>query len=104
MVDAQQFVAKKLSLARRTIESGRAEAVLPSGYLMFELALAIVSGCRDAIVMADSDDPNTIAQQLERATTTLQYTQSGPANTSVKTARAYLEETIVALRHNAVPD
>ena len=102
MEDAREFVTKKLSLARRVIECGRDTATLPSGYLNFELALAIVAGCRDAIVMADAHDPNIIVQQLERATTTLQYTQWGPANASVQTVRTQLVETIAALRRDAI--
>lgn len=104
MPDPHEFVAKQLSLARRAIECGRDEARLPSGYMNFDVALAIVAGCRNAIVMADAHDPGSIVQQLERAGTSLAYVQSGPAIGSVQTARACIEETIAALLRNEVPD
>jgi hypothetical protein len=104
MADTREFVARKLSLARHAIECGRDAAGLPSDYLNFDVALAIVAGCRSAIVMADARDPNTIAQQLETATTSLAYMQSGVATVSVQTARTHIEETIAALRRNEIPD
>jgi hypothetical protein len=98
MVDTREFVAKKLSLASRAIECGRDAVQLPNGYLNFDVALAIVAGCRNALVMADAHDTNTMVQQLQNAATSLAYMQSGLANVSVQTARTHIEETIAALR------
>jgi hypothetical protein len=104
MPDPREFVTRQLSLAKHAIECGRDEAPIPSGYLNFDVALAIVAGCRNAIVMADAHDPDAIVQQLERAGTSLAYVQSGPAIVSVQTARTHIDATIAALLRNEVPD
>lgn len=104
MEDTPDFTAKRLLVARHSIESGRDAAELPNGYLNFELALAILDGCRDAIAMADAHDPDNVIEKLETATTTLALLQSGVAEASVKTARTHIEETIETMRRFEAPD
>ena len=99
METTPEFSTKELLVARRCIESARDCAVLPSGYLNFDLALAILDGCRDAITMADAHNPNTVIEKLETATRALAILQSGVAEASVKTARAHIEATIEKLHH-----
>jgi hypothetical protein len=99
-----EFTAKRLLVARHSIESGRDAVELPNGYLNFDLALAILDGCRDALTMADAHDPNNVIKKLETATTTLALVQSGVAEASVKTARTHIEETIEALRRFETPE
>ena len=104
MADTLSFTAKQLGIARRAIESGRDAAELPDGYVNFDLALAILDGCRNAITMSGSRHPKRVIQQLESAMTSLRLVRSGIAQTSVQTAHARLEETIAALRPHAVPE
>lgn len=98
MSSMREFTAETLARARRAIESGRDAAEVPDGYMNFDLALAIVDGCREAINMADAHDPSTVIQKLEMASTTLALVESGAAESSVKTARTQIDETIVVLR------
>jgi hypothetical protein len=98
METTPEFTLKELLLARHSITSAREAVELPSGYLNFELALAILDGCRDAITMADAHNPNTIIEKLATATQALALLQSGIAAASVQAARAHLETTIAALR------
>jgi hypothetical protein len=97
METTPEFSTNELLVARRSVESGRDGVVLPSGYLNFDLALAILDGCRDAITMADAHNPNTVIEKLETATRALAPLQSGVAEVSVKTARAHIEATIAKL-------
>jgi hypothetical protein len=99
METTPEFTLKELLIARRSIASGREGVELPNGYLNFELALAILDGCRDAITMADAHNPNTVIEKLETATRALALLQSGVAEASVKAARTHLEGTVAALRH-----
>jgi hypothetical protein len=94
-----EFSTKELLVARHSIESGRDGVMCPDGYLNFELALAILDGCRDAITMADAHNPNTVIEKLATATRALALLQSGVAEASVRTARAHVEATIAKLRH-----
>jgi hypothetical protein len=103
MVNTLDFTAKQLGIARRAIESGRDAATVPDGYVNFDLALAILDGCRNAITMSGTDDPNTVIQHLVLTMTSLGLLRSALAETSVQTAHARLEETIAALRPHAVP-
>ena len=98
MANTLEYTAKQLGIAKRAIESGRDAAELPDGYVNFDLALAILDGCRNAITMSGSDDPHTVIQKLELAMTSLALVRSGMAEASVKTARTHIEETIAALR------
>ena len=98
METTPELTIKELLIARRCIASGREGVELPQGYLNFELALAILDGCRDAIIMADAHDPNTLIEKLATATRALALLQSGVAAPSVQVARAHLEATIAALR------
>jgi hypothetical protein len=98
-----EFTAKNLLVARRSIESGRRAAELPNGYLNFDLALAILDGCRDAITMADAHQPSTVIEKLEAATAALALVESGPAGAGVKAARTHIEETIAVLRRLDAP-
>jgi hypothetical protein len=100
METAPEPTLKELLLARQSITCAREGAELPSGYLNFELALAILDGCRDAITMADTHNPNTIIEKLATATRALALLQSGVAEASVKAARSRLETTIATLRHS----
>ena len=79
-------------------------AVVPDEYMNFELALAIVDGCRNAICMADAHDPNTLIQKLEIASESLANFQSGAAESSVTAARTHIDETIAVLRPFVAPD
>src|ERR1700722_19161239 len=99
METTPELTIKELLVARRSIASGREGAEPPKDYLNFELALAILDGCRDAIVMADAHDPNTLIEKLATATRALALLQSGVAEESVQAARAHLGKTIAALRH-----
>jgi hypothetical protein len=98
MTNTLEFTAKQLGIAKRAIESGRDAAELPNGYVNFDLALAILDGCRNAITMSGTDDPNSVIRKLEAAMTSLALVRSGRAEASVKTARTHIEATIVALR------
>jgi hypothetical protein len=89
----------ELLSARRSIAAAREGVELPNGYLNFELALAILDGCRDAITMADTHNPSTLIEKLATATRALALVQSGLAETSVKAVRSQLETMIGALRH-----
>jgi hypothetical protein len=103
MASTREFTAMQLGMAKRAIESGRDAAELPNGYVNFDLALAILDGCRNAITMAGTDNPSTVIQKLELAMTSLALVRSGMAEASVKTARTHIEETIAALRpHEAL--
>ena len=99
METTPEYSTKELLVARHSIESGRDGAVLPSGYLNFDLALAILDGCRNAITMADAHNPDTVIERLETATRALALLQSGVAEASVKTARAHIATTIAKLHH-----
>jgi hypothetical protein len=99
METTPEFTVKELLIARRSIASGREGVELPKGYLNFELALAVLDGCRDAIIMADAHNPNNVIEKLATATRALALLQSGVAAASVQAARAHLETTIAALRH-----
>lgn len=99
METTPEFSTKELLVARHSIESGRDSAVSPSGYLNFDLALAILDGCRGAITMADAHNPNTVIEKLEAATRALALLQSGVAEASVKTARTHIAATIEKLHH-----
>ena len=100
METTPEFSTRELLVARHSIESGRdGAAVLPSGYLNFDLALAILDGCRNAITMADAHNPDTVIERLETATRALALLQSGVAEASVKTARAHIATTIAKLHH-----
>src|SRR5580698_3685018 len=98
METTPELTIKELLIARNAIASGREGVDLPNGYLNFELALAILDGCRDAIIMADAHNPNTLIEKLATATRALALLQSGVAAASVQAARARLETTIAALR------
>jgi hypothetical protein len=100
METTPEFSTQELLVARHSIEAGRDGVVLPSGYLNFDLALAILDGCRDAITMADAHNPSTVIERLETATKTLALLQSGVAEASVKTARAHIDATISKLHHD----
>ena len=104
MANTLEFTAKQLRIAKRAIESGRDAAELPNGYVNFDLALAILDGCRNAITMAGSDDPHIVIQKLELAMTSLALVRSGMAEASVKTAGTRIEETIAALRPHETLD
>jgi hypothetical protein len=98
MANAREFTAERLDIARRAIEGGRYAAQPATGYVNFEVALAVLDGCRNSITMSDPHDPNTVIQKLETAKTSLELVQSGAAEASVKAARANLEEAITAWR------
>jgi hypothetical protein len=103
MANTREFTAKQLGIAKCAIESGRDAAEPPQEYVNFDLALAILDGCRNAITMAGTDNPSTVIQKLELAMTSLALVRSGMAEASVKTARTHIEETIAALRpHEAL--
>jgi len=104
MSNTYEFTTETLAFARHAIESGRDVAVVPHGYMNFDLALAIVDGCRNAICMADAHDPNTLIQKLEIASESLAIFQSGAAESSVTTARTHIDETIAVLRPFVAPD
>ena len=104
MANTLEFTAKQLGIAKRAIESGRDAVELPDGYVNFDLALAILDGCRNAITMSGTDNPNTVVQKLELAMTSLALLRSGVAEDSVKTARTHIEETIAALRPHEAPE
>jgi hypothetical protein len=104
MPNTYEFTAQTLTFARHAIESGRDVAVVSDGYMNFDLALAIVDGCRNAIFMADAHDPNTLIQKLEIASESLAVFQSGAAESSVNTARTRIDETIAVLRPFVAPD
>ncbi|MDB6041961.1 MAG: hypothetical protein JWM63_512 [Gammaproteobacteria bacterium] len=104
MSNTYEFTAQTLAFARHAIESGRDVAVVPEEYMNFELALAIVDGCRNAICMADAHDPNTLIQKLEIASESLAIFQSGATESSVTTARTHIDETIEVLRPFVAPD
>ena len=91
-----------LTLARRAIEAGRAAAVVPEAYLNFDVALAIVDGCRCAIDMADAHDPDTLIPKLEAASTSFAFLETGIAKPSVKAARAYVDRAVIVLRASEV--
>ena len=99
METTPELTVKELLIARGAIASGREGVELPNGYLNFELALAILDGCRDAIIMADAHNPNTVIEKLATAARALALLQSGVAEASVQAARAHLETTIAGLRH-----
>ena len=98
MANTLEFTARQLGIAKRAIESGRDAVELPNGYVNFDLALAILDGCRNAITMSGSDDPHTVVQKLQLAMTSLALVRSGVAEDSVRIARTHIEETIAALR------
>jgi hypothetical protein len=104
MSNTYEFTAQTLAFARHAIESGRDVAVVPDEYMNFELALAIVDGCRNAICMADAHDPNTLIQKLAIASESLAIFQSGATEASVTTARIHIDETIEVLRPFVAPD
>jgi hypothetical protein len=101
LTDSRHSTEQMLTLARRAIESGRDSAEIPNGYVNFDLALSIVDGCRSAINMADAHDPNTIIPKLETASAILALVQAGVAESSVKAARTFIDEAVVALRHSS---
>jgi hypothetical protein len=98
METTPELTLKELRLARHSITSAREGVELPNGYLNFELALAILDGCRDAITMADAHNSNTLIGKLATAMRALALLQSGAAEAGVKAARSHLETTIAALR------
>jgi hypothetical protein len=100
MASTLEFTAKQLGIAKHVIESGRDAAELPNGYVNFDLALAILDGCRNAITMSGTDDPNSVIKKLQAAMTSLALVRSGMAEASVRTARTHIQETIVALRRH----
>ncbi len=93
-----EFTLKELLIARETVVTGRDGVELPNRYLNFELALAILDGCRDGITMADAHNSNTVISKLQTAMRALALLQSGISEASVKAARERLEATVVALR------
>jgi hypothetical protein len=104
MTNKHVFAETNLGLARRCVESGRNTAEVPNGYVNFELALAILDGCRSAINMANANDPIALLQQLQIASDSLELFQSGVAASSVQAARSRIEETIDALRQFVAPE
>lgn len=98
MATSLESTQQALTLARRAIESGRDAAVIPKAYLNFDVALAIVDGCRSAIGMADARDPKTLIPKLEAASTSFALLEVGIAESSVKAARAYVDRAVMALR------
>jgi hypothetical protein len=104
MTNKHEFAEKNLELARGTVASGRNTTEVPDGYVNFELALAILDGCRSAINMADANDPTVLLQQLQVASDSLELFQSGVAASSVQAARTRIDETIDALRPFIAPE
>ena len=102
MANSLESAQQALALARRAIESGREAAAIPKAYVNFDLALAIVDGCRCAIDMADAHDPETLIPKLEAASTSFAFLEAGIAAPSVKAARAYVDRAVIALRASEV--
>jgi hypothetical protein len=98
LANSLESAQQALTLARRAIESGREAAASPKAHLNFDVALAIVDGCRSAIEMADAHDPETLIPKLEAASTSFALLEAGIAEPSVKAARAYVDRAVLALR------
>ena len=102
MANSLESTQQALTLARRAIESARDAAAIPKAYLNFDVALAIVDGCRSAIDMADARDPKNLIPKLEAASTSFALLEAGIAEPSVKAARAYVDRAVIALRASGV--
>ena len=102
VANSLESTQQALTLARRAIESARDAAAIPKAYLNFDVALAIVDGCRSAIDMADARDPKTLIPKLEAASTSFALLEAGIAEPSVKAARAYVDRAVIALRASGV--
>ena len=98
MANSLESTQQALTLARRAIESARDAAAIPKAYLNFEVALAVVDGCRSAIDMADARDPKTLIPKLEAASTSFALLEVGIAEPGVRAARAYVDQAVIVLR------